>query len=93
VQAATTGKSAIIGPDGAVRDESGPLFSSAILVDTVPVRTATTLAVRVGAAPEYLLAALAALGAGAVVVADRRRRPAGPPAEATDLPAEEMVQA
>ncbi len=28
VQAATTGKSAVIGPDGTIRAESGPLFTS-----------------------------------------------------------------
>ena len=93
VQAATTGKSAVIGPDGTVRDESGPLFRSAILVDTVPVRTATTLAIRVGAGPEYLLAALAVAGVVAVLVVDRRRRPVPEPAPA--LPSsdeEEMVR-
>ncbi len=80
VQAATTGKSAVIGPDGVVRAESGPLFAPDILVETVPVRTATTLAIRLGAWPEYLLAALAAAGAVTVIGTDRRRRPtrAGP---------------
>ena len=66
VQAATTGKSAVIGPDGGVRDESGALYSSAVLVDRVPVRTTETLAVRLGAVPEYLLAAAALLGVLAV---------------------------
>jgi apolipoprotein N-acyltransferase len=81
VQVATTGKSAIIGPDGAIRDESGPLFTSDILVDTVPVRTVKTLAVRVGAVPEYVLAALAVLGLVAVLVDDRRRRTSPPQPE------------
>jgi apolipoprotein N-acyltransferase len=94
LQAATTGKSAVIGPDGAIRAESGALFTSDILVATVPVRTAATLAVRAGAAPEYALATAAALGVVAVVAADRRRRRSvGPQPEAVDDPAEEMAQA
>jgi apolipoprotein N-acyltransferase len=93
LQAATTGKSAIIGPDGAIRSESGPLFRPAILMARVPVRTATTLAVRIGAAPEYLLAALAVLGVAAVVAVDRRWRPAQPQERAVEDPAEEMAKA
>lgn len=64
IQVATTGESAVIGPDGVVRDRSGALFAPAILVDTVPVRSATTLATRVGDWPEYVLVALALLGVG-----------------------------
>ncbi|MBN9619045.1 MAG: apolipoprotein N-acyltransferase, partial [Actinobacteria bacterium] len=94
VQAATTGKSAVIGPDGGIRDESGPLYSSDILVDTVPLRTGLTLATRVGAWPEYLLSALAAAGVIGVVVTQRRGRRSTveepPPAESA---AEEMVKA
>src|SRR6185437_12390850 len=76
VQAATTGKSAIIGPDGDIRAETGALFAPGILDETVPVRTAQTVATRVGAWPEYVLAALAIAGLLGVVVADRRgRRP------------------
>jgi apolipoprotein N-acyltransferase len=93
VQAATTGKSAIIGPDGKIRDESGPLFSSAILVDRVPVSSAQTLATRLGAVPEYVLAALAALGVAYVVVMDRRGRRGADPAAPAESPREEMVQA
>jgi apolipoprotein N-acyltransferase len=97
VQAATTGKSAVIGPDGEIRDESGALFHPAVLVDTVPVCTGQTLAVRVGAAPEYLLAGLAALGLLAVVALDRRRPVTAPtqtpadPAPASGATTGEMV--
>jgi apolipoprotein N-acyltransferase len=96
IQAATTGKSAVIGPDGVIHDESGALFSSDILVDTVPVRTGLTLAVRIGAAPEWFLGALAVLGVVAVLVVDRRARtgtpdPAGQPVG--DDTEQEMVQA
>jgi len=96
VQAATTGKSAVVGPDGSIRDESGPLFSSAVLMDTVPVRTSITLAVRLGALPEYLLGALAVLGLVAVIAADRRTRTAGPPASCGptgEHTEQEMIQA
>ncbi len=91
IQAATTGKSAVIGPDGVVREETGPLFRSANLVATVPIRSATTLATRVGAWPEYLLAGLALAGLLVVVITDRRdRSPADddPPVGAVQ---EEMV--
>src|SRR4051794_2420639 len=74
IQAATTGKSAVIGPDGGIRQESGALFHSEILVARVPVRSVTTLATRVGAWPEYLLAALALGGAAAATIGERRDR-------------------
>jgi apolipoprotein N-acyltransferase len=93
LQAATTGKSAIIGPDGAVRSESGALFTPAILVATVPVRTVDTLAVRIGAVPEYVLAVLAVGGVAAVIVVDRRRRPMQAHPKSVEDPAEEMAKA
>jgi apolipoprotein N-acyltransferase len=93
VQVATTGKSAVIGPDGRVRDSSGALFTAAILLDTVPVRSAQTLATRVGAWPEYVLSLAALAGLVSVAVLRRRdRRPAAdletPP---TDGARKEMV--
>jgi apolipoprotein N-acyltransferase len=72
------------------------LFRSDILVDTVPLRTGLTLAVRVGAAPEWFLAALAALGVVAVVVHDRRSRPlpgGSAPQPAGNGAEQEMVEA
>ena len=62
IQVATTGKSAIIEQDGRVDAESGALFSPAILTANVPLQTHKTLAVEVGAVPEYALAAIALLG-------------------------------
>jgi apolipoprotein N-acyltransferase len=59
LQVATTGVSAVIGPDGDVRERSGALYTPAILDTTVPLRTGQTIATRVGAVPEYVLAGLA----------------------------------
>jgi apolipoprotein N-acyltransferase len=73
LQVATTGKSAIIDPDGQVVSESGPLFAPAILTGDIAPRTALTLAVRVGAWPEEILT-LAAVGAFAFVLVQGRRR-------------------
>jgi apolipoprotein N-acyltransferase len=87
VQVATTGKSAVIGPDGAIRDESGPLFAPDVLVDSVPIRAADTLATRVGAVPEYVLTLLGVAGAVAVVRNNRR-----PPAPGSNAPASGPVQ-
>lgn len=75
VQVSTTGESAIVGPDGATRARSGDLFTSAVLLDTVPLRTTETVATRLGAWPEYVLTALAVVGLiGAVVVVREKRR-------------------
>ncbi|MCW2658662.1 MAG: Apolipoprotein N-acyltransferase [Jatrophihabitans sp.] len=91
VQVATTGMSAVIGPDGTVRDRSGALYSAAILVDTVPVRSATTLATRVGAWPEYVLTALALVGVAGVVWRSRRSRSPSKDAPPAEEAQEEMV--
>ena len=91
VQAATTGKSAVIGPDGGIIDSSGPLYRSAILVDSVPVRTTTTLATRVGAVPEYVLAACAVAGLAFVFWRRRRDRIGGPEQQQSAEAQEEMV--
>ncbi|MFB4310161.1 apolipoprotein N-acyltransferase [Actinomadura sp. GTD37] len=63
--AATSGISAIVAPDGRMLDESRE-FVPDIQVRTVPARTQRTLSDRLGAAPEW---ALAALGLGAVLAA------------------------
>jgi apolipoprotein N-acyltransferase len=91
VQVATTGKSAVIGPDGKIRDESGPLFSADILLDTVPIRAADTLATRIGALPEYVLALLAVAGIGAAVWNNRRKPAPGSNTPASGPVQEEMV--
>ncbi|PZS15367.1 MAG: apolipoprotein N-acyltransferase [Pseudonocardiales bacterium] len=80
LQVATTGVSAVIGPDGGIRQRSAQLFSPAVIVARVPLRTATTPATRLGVLPEYLLAALA-LAALAYTIRPERRsaRPAAAP--------------
>ncbi len=59
--AATSGVSAVIAPDGTLLHRS-PVFTRDVTVQSVPVRSARTLATRVGAWPELLLSLLA-LGA------------------------------
>jgi apolipoprotein N-acyltransferase len=87
LQVATTGLSAVIGPDGQIRERSGKLYTPAILVASVPLRTVRTPATRVGAIPEYVLAALA-LAALAWSLRPARRS-ADPPAAPEP---EEMVR-
>ncbi|MGK8522733.1 apolipoprotein N-acyltransferase [Nocardia asteroides] len=72
VVAATSGVSAIIAADGDVRQETA-LFVPAALVAELPLREDTTLATRIGPAPERLFVILTA---GAVLVAVARRRSA-----------------
>jgi len=66
--AATSGISAVIGPDGRLVDRSS-VFTRDVLVQRVPLRSATTPATRLGALPELLLALA---GAGALLLARRR---------------------
>ncbi|PRY47537.1 apolipoprotein N-acyltransferase [Geodermatophilus tzadiensis] len=69
--ASTSGISAVIAPDGTLVRQS-QLFTSAVFVEEIARRDTTTLAQRLGAGPEWVLAAL---GAGAVLaVAVRARR-------------------
>ncbi|MGA0946154.1 MAG: apolipoprotein N-acyltransferase, partial [Candidatus Nanopelagicales bacterium] len=68
--AATTGISAIIGPDGSVVAEI-PEGESGYLIDTVVLRDSLTLADRLGSAPEWIVALL---GAAAMLWAAVRRR-------------------
>lgn len=65
--AATSGISAIVAPDGRMIDKSAE-FTPDIQVARIPLRTSRTLADRVGAVPEWVLALL---GVAAVGVAAR----------------------
>ncbi|WP_370523800.1 apolipoprotein N-acyltransferase [Nocardia sp. CY15] len=70
VVAATSGVSAIIAADGAVRQETA-LFVPAALVAELPLRDGTTIATRIGPAPERLFVILTAVAVPAAVI--RRR--------------------
>jgi apolipoprotein N-acyltransferase len=74
VQVATSGKSAIITPNGNKVAESGRLFRSDVLVRTIPLETSTTLATRVGAAPEWIITAFALYGVLSGLLLWLRRR-------------------
>jgi apolipoprotein N-acyltransferase len=69
--AATSGVSAVIGPDGHLQARSD-VFTPDVLVRTVSGRQGTTLAGRVGAGPEWVVVAIAL--AGLALAAVRRRR-------------------
>jgi apolipoprotein N-acyltransferase len=80
----TVGVSALIGPNGTVLTKS-ELFEPAALEATLPLRTQLTLADRLGAWPELVLAVLGLVGIGGVLV---RRRAGGVvrrPTEETEL--------
>jgi apolipoprotein N-acyltransferase len=79
VVAATSGVSALIAPDGRILQRSG-VFRPARLVASLPLRDARTVADRLGAWPERILALLGAL---ALVAAMPRRRPRPAPAPVT----------
>ena len=66
--AATSGITAIVAPDGSVV-RSSALFTPDVFVERIAQRSSTTVAQRLGAAPEW---ALTALGAGRAAVAGRR---------------------
>ena len=74
VIAATSGQSAIVDPDGTIVARTGALFTPGLLVEQVPLRTTTTLATRLGAGPEWVLAGIGVLAVVAGVVTRRRAR-------------------
>lgn len=74
VQVATSGKSAIIGPDGRILQESGPLFTPDTLLQTVRLSTSTTLATRAGSAIEWTIVGLALAGLAAGAWPSARKR-------------------
>ncbi|MGH3822878.1 MAG: apolipoprotein N-acyltransferase, partial [Pseudonocardiaceae bacterium] len=69
--AATSGVSAVIAPDGTVEQETR-LFTADALVARISLAAGTTLATRLGSAPEWALVAMGAVGmAAASVMRDR----------------------
>lgn len=77
VVAATSGVSAIISADGTIRQET-VLFVPAALVAELPLRDDTTLATRIGPAPERIFVILTAAAALAAVVRRRAARSVRP---------------
>jgi apolipoprotein N-acyltransferase len=73
VTAATSGISAIVGPDGKIEQRSKE-FTQQVLDADIPLRDGTTLADRVGAAPEWTLAMVGLLSCAAAVALGRRER-------------------
>lgn len=71
VVAATSGVSAIVQPDGTVTRSTGQ-FSAETVVEQVPLRSTTTMATRLGSAPEWALVVLAMLS---VALSVRHGRP------------------
>jgi apolipoprotein N-acyltransferase len=69
--AATSGVSAFVRPDGSVSQSTG-MFTPAALVETVPLRSTTTLSDQLGPVPEWVMV-LAGLGSLGVAIAIRRR--------------------
>ncbi|MFI0942197.1 apolipoprotein N-acyltransferase [Streptomyces sp. NPDC021020] len=73
VTAATSGISAIVAPDGKIEQRSKE-FTQTVLNADIPLRDGTTLADRVGAAPEWTLAMVGLLSCAAAVALGRRER-------------------
>jgi apolipoprotein N-acyltransferase len=70
VHVSTVGVSALIGPDGRVLSSTGH-FTREVMSAELPLRTAQTLATRVGAGPEALLSLVGLV----IAFRNRRRRP------------------
>lgn len=73
VTAATSGISAVVAPDGKITHRI-PEFTQGVVSARIPLRDETTLADRVGAAPEWVLAIVGLLSCAGAVVAGRRGR-------------------
>ncbi|MGD3111524.1 apolipoprotein N-acyltransferase [Streptomyces sp. YGL11-2] len=73
VTAATSGISAVVAPDGTITHQI-PEFTQGVVSARIPLRDETTLADRIGAAPEWVLAIVGLLSCGAAVVSGRRGR-------------------
>ncbi|MDI5966106.1 apolipoprotein N-acyltransferase [Streptomyces sp. SL13] len=73
VAAATSGISTFVAPDGTVKARTQE-FTRAVLNVNVPLRSGSTVADRVGAAPEWLLAMVGLLSCAAAIRFGRRGR-------------------
>ncbi len=83
---ATSGVSAVIGPDGTV-ESTVPLFTPGYLTPSVPLITATTPGTVLGGPLEWILAVVTPVALAAAVIGARRRASSRrPPATATTTP-------
>lgn len=73
VTAATSGISAVVAPDGKVLQRSEE-FTRDVISARIPLRDGTTVADRVGAAPEWALAMVGVLSCAAALLIGRRGR-------------------
>ncbi|MEV0372426.1 apolipoprotein N-acyltransferase [Streptomyces sp. NPDC050636] len=73
VTAATSGISAVVAPDGTVTHQI-PEFTQGVVSARIPLRDETTLADRVGSAPEWVLAIVGLFSCAAAAVMGRRGR-------------------
>ncbi|MGW9177689.1 apolipoprotein N-acyltransferase, partial [Streptomyces decoyicus] len=73
VTAATSGISAVVAPDGRITHQI-PEFTQGVVSARIPLRDESTIADRVGAAPEWVLAIVGLLSCAAAVVVGRRGR-------------------
>jgi apolipoprotein N-acyltransferase len=91
VVAATSGVSALIAPDGHVLAHSG-VFRTAVLEAAMPLRDPQTVADRLGAWPERVIAALGLLALlAAIALSWRERHRPSPPAEPVSAPPAELA--
>ncbi|WP_432093995.1 apolipoprotein N-acyltransferase [Streptomyces sp. bgisy100] len=73
VTAATSGISAVVAPDGTVEQRTAE-FTRDVLTARLPLRDETTVADRVGAGPEWVLAMVGLLACAAGIMIGRRGR-------------------
>ena len=73
VQISTVGVSAVVAPDGAVREQTG-LFTAEQMLDELPLRTSLTLSDRLGSPPGLLVDLVGGVLLGSAVLGRARRR-------------------
>ena len=71
--AATSGVSAFVRPDGSISQSTG-MFVPGALVETVPLRSTTTLSDQLGPVPEWVMTLIGLGALGAAIVVRRRHR-------------------
>jgi len=87
---ATSGVSAVIGPDGTVQS-TVPLFTAGYMTPSVPLITETTPGTVLGGPLEWILAVATPLALAVVLIAARRRAAGGRPTATAQEPAESIT--